>query len=115
MPKDNFQRSSDHCLRAASRDDSQEQGIIEGYFARWGQVDSHNTRFQKGCFAKSIKERMSKIVVRNSHGNPIGKPLEIREDDKGAFFVGQCSLSVQEAREAYDLVRDEVVTGLSFE
>jgi len=113
MPKDNFQRSNDHCLRA-NRDDGQEQGIIEGYFARWGQVDSHNTRFQKGCFAKSIKERMNKIVIRNSHGNPIGKPLEIREDDKGAFFSGQVSLGVQEAREAFELVRDSVVTGLSF-
>jgi len=114
MPKENYQRSSDHCLRAANRDDGQEQGILEGYFARWGQVDSHNTRFQKGCFAKSIKERMNKIVIRNSHGNPIGKPLEIREDDKGAFFSGQVSLEVQEAREAFTLVRDEVVTGLSF-
>lgn len=114
MPKENIQRSSDHCLRAANRDDGQEQGIIEGYFARWGQVDSHNTRFQKGCFAKSIKERMNKIVIRNSHGNPIGKPLEIREDDKGAYFSGQVSLDVQEAREAFTLVRDEVVTGLSF-
>ncbi len=116
MPKDNFQRSNDHCLntRSANRDDGQEQGIVEGYFARWGQVDSHNTRFQRGCFAKSIKERMNKIVVRNSHGNPIGKPLEIREDDKGAFFSGQISLGVQEAREAFELVRDEVVTGLSF-
>jgi HK97 family phage prohead protease len=112
--KKDLTRNVDHELRAANRDDAGEQGIIEGYFARWGQVDSHNTRFQKGCFAKSIKERMNKIVIRNSHGNPIGKPLEIREDEKGAFFSGQCSLSVQEAREAFDLVRDEVVTGLSF-
>lgn len=116
MPKDKstITRSADDSLRAANRDDGQEQGIIEGYFARWGQVDSHNTRFQKGCFAKSIKERMNKIVIRNSHGNPIGKPLEIREDDEGAFFVGQISLDVQEARESFVLVRDEVVTGLSF-
>jgi len=116
MSKENkvITRANDDCLRAGNRDDAQEQGIIEGYFARWGQVDSHNTRFQKGCFAKSISERMNKIVVRNSHGNPVGKPLEIREDDKGAFFSGQLSLEVQEAREAFALVRDEVVTGLSF-
>ncbi len=117
MAKENntLTRSEDSAsVRAANRDDGQEQGIIEGYFARWGQVDSHNTRFQKGCFAKSIKERMNKIVIRNSHGNPIGKPLEIREDDKGAYFSGQVSLEVQEAREAFTLVRDEVVTGLSF-
>lgn len=106
-------RSLEDSLRA-NRDDGQEQGIIEGYFALWDQVDSHNTTFQRGCFAKSIKERANKIVIRNSHGNPIGKPLEIREDEKGAYFVGQLSLDVQEAREAYTLVKDEVVSGLSF-
>lgn len=117
MPKDKgtlLIRSVEDELRASNRDDSKEQGIIEGYFCRWGQVDSYNTRFQKGCFAKSINERMNKIVIRNSHGNPIGKPLEIREDDVGAFFSGQMSLEVQEAREAFILVRDSIVTGLSF-
>ena len=107
-------RGNEICLRIGNRDDAKEQGIVEGYFARWDQVDSHNTRFQKGCFANSIKERKNKIVMRNSHGNPVGKPLEIREDDIGAFFVGQFSMGVQEAREAFTLISDEVVTGLSF-
>lgn len=116
MPKNKstLTRSIECELRANNRDDGQEQGIIEGYFARWDQVDSHNTMFQRGCFSKSIQERSNKIVVRNSHGNPIGKPLEIREDDIGAYFVGQLDLDVQEAREAFSLVKNEIVTGLSF-
>jgi HK97 family phage prohead protease len=93
---------------------NEETGEIQGYFAVWDLVDSHNTLFQRGCFAKSISERMDKIVIRNDHGNPIGKPLEIREDDHGAFFIGKISLEVDEARDAFILIRDKVVTGLSF-
>lgn len=92
----------------------QEKGEIRGYFALWNTLDAHNTMFQRGCFSKSIKERKDKIVIRNDHGNPIGKPLEIIEDERGAFFVGQISMDNDEGRNTFVLIRDQVVSGLSF-
>lgn len=96
------------------RADEDGEGQFQGYFVKWDQVDSYNTKFQRGCFAKSIAERMDKIVARDNHGKPMGKPTEIREDEIGAFVVAQTSMDVQHAREAFLLIRDRVVTGLSF-
>lgn len=90
------------------------EGKIQGYFVLWDQVDSHNTKFQRGCFAKSIQERMDKIVIRNEHKNPIGKPVEIIEDERGAFFRGELNMDIQEGSDTFSNIVKRVVTGLSF-
>jgi len=83
------------------RADDSEAGIIEGYIAVWGTVDSYNSSFQQGCFKKTIENRMNKIKVLWNHDTeqPIGKLTEIREDDHGLFVRAQLITDVNKASE----------------
>ena len=96
-------------LRATGDD-----GIIEGYAAVWNTVDDYNSSFQRGCFAKTIQERGTRVKVLWDHEELIGKPLELREDDHGLFVRAQLVLSVARAREVFDMVKAGVVDTFSF-
>lgn len=93
-----------------------EQGIFEGYACLWGQVDDWNSTFDPGAFTRTLQERGSKLKVLYQHDpkEPIGKPIEVREDEKGLFVRGQLSLGVENAREAFELMKDKVIDTLSF-
>lgn len=74
-------------------------GIVAGYFASFGNVDSDGDVFVKGAFKKSIQERgpMSqgnrKIAHLRDHKTsmPIGLIKELAEDEKGLAYVSQMS------------------------
>lgn len=92
-----------------------EEGIIEGYVAVWNMVDDYKSMFQRGCFAKTLAERWSRVKVLWNHGDDvIGKPLELREDDHGLFFRGQLVLGVEKAREAFELIKATAIDTFSF-
>lgn len=77
----------------------QAQGIVSGYFSAFGNVDYHNDRILPGAYRKSIQERgpqpnrESKIhhLLEHNTGEPIGKLLELGEDNVGLYFVSQIS------------------------
>jgi HK97 family phage prohead protease len=92
------------------------EGIIEGYIVVWDTVDSYNSTFQPGAFKKTLQERGNKIkLLWNHEQTVIGKPLEIREDDKGVYFRGKLLTdSIEKAREVYELIRAEAINTMSF-
>ena len=96
--------------------DSDDKGVIEGYVAVWDTVDSYNSRFQRGCFKKTIENRMHKIKVLWNHdtGQPIGKLTEIREDDHGLFIRAKLVDGVAKADEALQLIKAGAVDCFSF-
>jgi len=91
-------------------------GIIEGYVAVWDTIDSYNSRFQRGCFKKTLENRMGKIKVLWNHDTeqPIGKLTEIREDDHGLFVRAQLIMGVEKAKETFDLIKGEAIDCFSF-
>src|SRR5574337_129393 len=94
---------------------SAEEGVIEGYIAKWGQVDSYGTVFDKGAFTKTLRERANKIrALWNHEDEVIGKPFDLREDDIGLFGRIKLVLSVQRARETYELAKADAIDGFSF-
>jgi hypothetical protein len=91
------------------------EGIIEGYAAVWGTVDSYESSFQRGAFSKTLQERGPRVkILWNHEDTVIGKPLEIREDEKGLFVRAQLVLSVDKAREVYELVKAGAIDTFSF-
>jgi HK97 family phage prohead protease len=92
----------------------QDNGVFEGYIAVWNTVDSYNSRFEKGAFAKTIQERGDKVKVLYDHDDLIGKSLEIREDDYGVFVRGQLTLGVAKADDTYLFLKDKTLKELSF-
>jgi hypothetical protein len=64
-------------------------GVVEGYAAHFHNVDLGGDIILPGAFAESLAERGLggvKVFVGHEHGSlPVGRPLEIREDEKGLF------------------------------
>ena len=72
----------------------EENRIISGYLAVWGEKDDKGTAPIKGAFKKSIQERGPKSLAKQKalflwfHDlrNPIGQFIELEEDDYGLRF-----------------------------
>lgn len=94
--------------------DVDDAGTFTGYIALWDQVDSYNTRFKRGAFKKTFRERKGKIKVLDCHGELIGKVIDAVEDDTGAWVSGKLTLDVQRAAEVRALIKDKAYTALSF-
>jgi len=70
---------------------------VSFYLSHFGNVDSDNDLLVKGCFKKSLQERgvdsasNRKIAFLRYHNweMPIGKFLELQEDDFGLYAVGE--------------------------
>ena len=91
-----------------------EKNIVSGYGSIFGNVDSHNDIVMKGAFAKTLKERKSKIKMLWQHNlkEPIGKMLDMYEDEKGLFFQAKVS-DTDMGKKAMILMRDGVIDELS--
>jgi len=61
---------------------------ITGYGAFFGNVDSYGDIIEKGAFNNTIEERKDRIAFCYQHDiyNPIGKIVELKEDDNGLFI-----------------------------
>lgn len=73
---------------------------VSGYFSVFGIVDSDGDVITKGAFSKSIQENgpnseRARIMHLYQHNpsQPIGKIIELAEDDHGLFFVSEISKS----------------------
>lgn len=84
---------------------------ISGYASTFGgEPDSYGDVILAGAFAKSISSRATKFLYE--HGEPIGKQLELREDERGLF--GRWSIvDTQAGTDAYKLARAGVLDSLS--
>ena len=94
----------------------EEAGTFEGYAAVFGgQPDSYGDIIESGAFAKTLQERGKRVKILWQHDikEPIGKPLELREDALGLWVKAKLSLGVQRARELLSLMKDGVISELS--
>lgn len=93
--------------------DSQEN-IITGYASHFNNKDSHGDIITKGAFAKTIQENKDRVKVLWQHNmyEPIGKPTEMKEDDKGLFTVSKIS-QTDVGKKAMILARDGVLNEMS--
>lgn len=92
-----------------------ESGEFSGYAAVFGNVDSGGDTIEKGAFSKTIKENFDRIKILSQHNDcelPIGKPLELREDDKGLYIRGKIS-DTQKGHDIQTLLKDGVLNELS--
>lgn len=62
--------------------------IIEGHGAVKNNIDSYNDVIVDGAFKKTIEERKGRIAFCYQHDiyNPIGKIMDIQEDEKGLWL-----------------------------
>ena len=87
---------------------------IEGHAAVFGNKDSYGDVIQPGAFARTLTNDRGRMKVLWQHdpSNPLGKPLEMREDEKGLFVKARIADTVQ-GRDALALFDAEVIDELS--
>lgn len=95
-----------------------EDGTFEGYGSIFGNVDCYRESVVKGAFSKSLKKHEQDnnpvlMLWQHSWEDPIGVWKELKEDDRGLYGVGEINLDVQKGREAYSLMKQRALTGLS--
>lgn len=94
----------------------EEEGTFTGYAATFAKTpDSWGDIIDPGAFKKTLKERFKRIKILWNHYilEPIGKPLEMVEDETGLLIKGKLSLGVQRAKETLSLMKDGVITEMS--
>lgn len=96
-----------------------ETGEIEGYGSTFGgEPDSYGDVIAPGAYADSLKDHaakgtMPKMFWQHDAREPIGKWLEADEDSKGLLLRGKLNMDVQRGREAYALLKNGDIDGLS--
>lgn len=93
-------------------------GVFEGYGSVFDVIDDYKEIVAPGAFKKSLKEHkarksMPALLWQHSADMPIGKYLEMSEDDKGLYVKGQLALGIQRGAEAHELMKMNAVNGLS--
>ena len=95
-----------------------ESGTFEGYGAIFGNRDAAGDVIVPGAFKASLTEHSIKkstpvLLWQHDPRQPIGKWMSVSEDERGLRVKGKLTLGVEKAREAYALLQDGALTGLS--
>jgi HK97 family phage prohead protease len=91
-----------------------EKGQFEGYASVFNNVDRHGDVVMPGAFRKTISENPSvPILWQHDQSKPIGVTMAIREDNNGLLVKGELNLDTQLGREAYSLLKQGALKGLS--
>lgn len=92
-----------------------EQGCFKGYASVFGVLDNQNDILVPGAFSASLYGRVHdiKLLWQHQQSEPIGVFDVIREDKRGLYVEGRLLLQVQKAQEAYALLKERAISGLS--
>lgn len=82
--------------------EDQESGIFEGYASTFGNIDHQDDIIKKGAFANSLKVREPKVLLQHDMKRPIGKVIDIREDDNGLYVKTQLAIKTIDGRDAFE-------------
>jgi hypothetical protein len=93
-------------------------GSFSGYASVFDILDSQGEEVARGAFDASLKNwrqsgKMPKLLWQHDCRKPIGLWHEIREDHYGLFVKGQLLLDIVQGREAYSLLKNGIIDGLS--
>ncbi len=96
----------------------QKKGIISGYASFFDVIDHHQDRVAKGAFTKTLRAwrllgRMPKMLWQHDPKRPLGVWTHLHENDRGLYVEGRLVLGVKQADEAYLLLKEGVIDGLS--
>ncbi len=88
-------------------------GVVEGYGAVFGNVDTYGDIILRGAFSNTMGKRKVKMLWQHDPEKPIGVWDEMREDDRGLWMKGRILSDVEKGREAIALMAAGAIDGLS--
>ena len=89
---------------------------FSGYGSKFGNIDNGRDMVMKGAFADSLASKgpdRVKMLWQHDPSQPIGVWTDMKEDSTGLKCAGKLLLTVQKAREVYELMKAGVIDGLS--
>ena len=91
------------------------QGRFAGYASVFGVVDNQRDMMLAGAFKHTLAGRTGevKLLWQHQQSEPIGVFDTLFEDVHGLYVEGRLLLDVQRAKEAYALLKEGAVNGLS--
>ncbi len=101
-----------------SKHNQQLRGLIKGYASFFDVIDQQRDRVTRGAFAKSLRAwrilgKMPKMLWQHDPKQPLGVWTCLREDGQGLYAEGKLTLGVGQADEAYLLLKEGALDGLS--
>ena len=89
-------------------------GTFSGYAAVFGNIDLGYDVIEPGAFksAKTTGDGMLRIAIDHNLRQLAGK-ASFKQDERGLWVEGQLSLGVSYVKDAYQLMQDGVLDGLS--
>ena len=89
-------------------------GTIKGYASLFGVKDQGGDIVQPGAFTASLSSgRGVKMLWQHDPLQPIGRWNKVLEDERGLYVEGQLALKTQRGAEAYEMLREGIIEGLS--
>lgn len=91
-----------------------ETGYIEGLAAGYDNVDFGNDRIAKGAFGPSLVGRKTiPMLLFHDQRRPVGAWKEFADSDEGLVVKGKIATKTRDGGEAYELVKEDALSGLS--
>src|SRR2546428_13225126 len=89
-------------------------GTFSGYASTFGKVDLQNEIVEAGAFARSLTKSggVYPLLWQHDRAEPIGS-VTAEERSRGLYIKGKLALGVAKAADAYELLREKIITGLS--
>jgi HK97 family phage prohead protease len=97
----------------------EKDGQFAGYGSVFNNADSYRDVVRPGAFQKTLdawktKGTLPPILWQHDSRSPIGPYTKMQEDEKGLYTEGQLLINdVQQAREAYALMKANAIRGQS--
>lgn len=89
-----------------------DEGTFYGYASVFNIEDSHSDIILPGAFRDTL-DRKIKLLWQHDPTLPIGNVLGLKEDTKGLYIEAKLNLKTSLGKEAYELLKEGNVDGLS--
>jgi HK97 family phage prohead protease len=105
-------------ITSQNKASSSQKGWIAGYGSFFNVLDQQRDRIAKGAFTKTLRAwnlsgKRPKMLWQHDPKQPIGIWTHLHEDNLGLYVKGRLALGVPKADEAYLLMGQGVIEGLS--
>jgi len=93
-------------------------GVFSGYGSTFGNVDRTGDIVERGAFERSLESHkkngtMPAMLIHHDMTRPIGRWIDMREDEYGLNVEGKLTTGVRDADEAYALLKDGAINSMS--
>ena len=93
-------------------------GVFSGYGSTFGNVDRVGDIVERGAFERTLDTHkkngtMPAMLIHHDMTRPIGRWIDMREDEYGLNVEGKLTTGVRDADEAYALLKDGAINSMS--